>query len=156
MITLKSTNQITLLTKNGEVTTHIYVMGDFISQTKTKLQFREIYYYYDQSTVVTESEDPVFNTGPTLVKLQGSSESTIYNLKMKEAVGKTFTAEEIKYNENTVDYLFNILGNNITKDTDVESGTGYSNGVNLNFNQIFTAVQSAKSYYGVTSWDIEA
>ena len=135
MITLKSQNTVTLLTKEGSITTYIYVSGDFVSQTKTKLKFRELYYYYDESTIVTGSSDPVFNTGPTLVRLPGSSEGTIYNLKMKDAVGETFTAD-------------------ITKKID-GVGTGYSNGVDLNFNQIFYAVQVNKEYFGITNWIIQ-
>ena len=154
MITLKSQNTVTILTKKGSITTYIYVSGDFVSQTKTKLKFRELYYYYDESTIVTGSSDPVFNTGPTLVRLPGSSEETIYNLKMKDAVGETFTAEETEYNKTTVDYLFNVLGADITKKID-GVGTGYSNGVDLNFNQIFYAVQVNKEYFGITNWIIQ-
>tara|TARA_R110000764_G_scaffold13842_1_gene39867 strand:- start:4418 stop:4906 length:489 start_codon:yes stop_codon:yes gene_type:complete len=157
MILLESTNTIDIVRKNKTITTKVYVMGDFVTQTKTKLKFREVYYIYDQEENIGEK----MSGGPAKlieIKLPESSDETVLNLEMKDIpldASETEIAELTEYNRNTVDYMFNTFGKDITRKTKLfPLGTGYSKGTEENFNHIFHVIQSIRKYYGVTSWII--
>jgi len=157
MITLESQNLVNITQEGGEVLSlKIYALGEFIKQSRTHFTFREMYYYKEERQEVNPNEgedEPEFITTEYQIYLSESSERKTIPTKIED-FGDNPTLEEQEYNNNTLDYLFQQHGSNITKDSDGVVGTGYSEGMEQSFNNIFLALQNQSKYEGVTGWVI--
>ena len=155
MITLKSENTLNITKENGEVlTTEVHALCEFVLQSRTHFTFREMYYYMDEKQEVNPNEDegePKFIIVDYQIFLPESNERKTIPIKMED-FGKNPTLEEQEYNNNTLNYLFQQHGSNITTDSKGVVGTGYYEGMEQNFNSIFLALQNQTKYTGVTGW----
>jgi len=155
MIILKSKNTLNITKGSGEIlNTNVYALCEFIKQNSTHFTFREMYYYIEERQEVNPNEaedEPEYITTAYEIFLPESNERKTIPIKVED-FGENPTPEEQEYNNNTLDYLFQQHGSAITKDSEGITGTGYSEGIEQSFDNIFLALQNQTKYNGVTEW----
>jgi|GEM_PF-3714641 len=155
MIILESENVMTNQGKSGDVMSHIYCVGEYLGMTKTQLKYREYFYYIkkhqEPNPLKGEEGQPDEITVETQVRLKSASDISdekFIPLRKKD-FGDEPTAEEIRYNQNTIQFLFNTFGVDILK-TD-----NFPEKIEENFYTIFPSVQTNNSPWKVKKWTVK-
>lgn len=151
MILLKSDKKMNNQRKEGIIVEYIFCEGEYLGQTKTHLKFRETYYFnlseQQDTALVDENGNPIIKTVINKVILPESNSVNTMKLKTTD-YGPNPTPEQIAENQNTVEFLFQLFG------VDINKQTGYADGIEVNFEHIFKMVQSQKKYYNVDKWNV--
>ena len=154
MILLKSTKEMVNQGKEGDVMSHIYCIGEYMGITKTQLKFREVFYYiqtHKEPNPSKEEGQPAMIDVETHVKLKSPKDRDdikFLPLRMKD-FGDKPTADEIKYNQSTIQFLFNNFG------VDILTTDNFADKIEENFYTIFPAVQTANKSWKVEGWTVE-
>jgi hypothetical protein len=151
MIILESENVMLNQTINGDKSSRIYCTGEYLGMTPTQLKFRQSFYFKETSQVPSNPMDLEASqiiTVESHIRLgHNKSEEKFIPLRMKD-FGESPSPDEIKYNQGTVEFLFQSFG------ADVNKQTGFADGIEVNFEYIFKQVQDSSKYYKVQKWNI--
>lgn len=155
MIILKSETNVFHKGKDIELNQPIFAMGELIGTDKHNLFFKERYYYELEEQIINPgygdsvSEPEFIKNTKVMVDKNYSLDRNFFPLK-KIHTGDELNAKQIQENLGTVDGLFEVIGFDITP------LTGWSDGNQINFEQMFKTLLTQKQYFGVTKWNIVA